>query len=191
MNLLPRLKVEETVTAFNLTDCTGLYSFENKGGYGAQTIRPEWITEATVVVKHVRSGKVSGRINVMDNLAKNEGFFQINPWNIDSSWKVFMVGKYEFIYSIKATIPRTGEKRNPTTTAVCVSIIPAECCVDKMTGKTYNVPMHSLFKDERSRKLAELSVLMNRIKKAVDCKDWDSADRMVYDISINCDCNCN
>lgn len=191
MSLLPRLKVKEADNSFMLWDHTGLYNSQNKGGFGIQTIRPEWVTSVTVVVEHIRTGKVSTPINLTGNLGKFEGEGQIMPWDIDSSWKKLLVGKYKFTYTINATLP-SGVKKSPSTSVFCVAIKPAECCVDKMSGNVLNVDFNSIFKDEQFRRFSELSALMRLVKYALrpECSNMDAADRMVYYISQNCNCNC-
>jgi hypothetical protein len=192
MSLVPRIKAKEESNSWDVTDITGLYSYENLGGYGVQNLRPQWLDTVTLVVEHIRTGKKSLPLDVSGNMGKDGGKFQVMPWDIDSSWKVLPVGKYKFTYSITGTVPGSGNKKSAETSVVSVAIKQAECCLDKLVGKTLNIDFSSLFKDELSRKVALLSTLMRRTKDALkpECSNLDAADRMVYYIDINCDCNC-
>ena len=191
MPLIPNIQAHESGDYFMIKECTGLYGGDNTGGYGVQTIRPEWITSVYLVAEHIRTGKKSDPINVTSLLGKPEGECQVTPWDIDTSWKKFAVGKYRFTVDIEATTSN-GEKRHVTSYVYGVAISAAKCCVEKMTTKTYNTELRSVFFDPMSKKLAELSTIMRRVEYAIAHCDYDAADRMVTYVGMNCnDCNCN
>lgn len=185
---VPRIKASEISPGLEVENISGMYSSDNPGGYGGPNITASQVTAAKLYVTPVTDSlPESAPIDVFSTMSENEGVAQILPWDIVSSWKVIESQKYKIRFVITAT-DDDGISRDYETYVYFVATSAAKCCIDKLTGKTSNVPFSSLFKDERSRKLARLSILMRRVKDAIDCGNLDSAEEMVSQIRENCNC---
>jgi hypothetical protein len=98
------------------------------------------------------------------------------------------------LWSVKFVITGTngsGSNFSYEATAEAVFTKEVECCLDKMSAKTNNVKLDDVFRDETSRQLAEMQVLLTRAKKAIDCCNLVGANELITQISLNCRCGCN
>ena len=183
---VPKICTSENPTSLIVADTSGTRSGDNPTGYGTLTVRPEWVTLVQIFITPVHDGnKELAPIDVTSQFRAGDREFQIMPWDI--GLKKIESGKYKIRYEVSVTFP-DGTKQTFETYEWFVAILQVECCVDQMTGNTYNIKLNDLFKHDPSRSLSAMSVLLRRAKKAIDCADIDSADAMVYQIRLNCTC---
>jgi hypothetical protein len=194
MSFVPQIAPYELPGSIVVPDVSGAYApNDNPTGYGVQNIIPQWITAAALVVVATRSGRTSNPIDVtgvmgIPQVDGNYGTYQVLPW--DLGMEKIESEKYTITYTVSGTYP-SGSNFSFTTTASIVTTKEVECCVDKTSAKTLNTPFDSLFRDEPSRTLAQMSVLLRRAKDEINkCGDLDAADRIVFFIRRNCNCNC-
>lgn len=191
MGFVNRVKAFETPTSLIVKDNSGTFSpSDNPTGWGTQTVRPEWVTSAFIYVTPTRTtGIESDPIDVLDTLVlgQDDREYQVMPWDI--GLKKIESEKYKIRYVVNVTFP-DGVKKTYETYVYFVAIKQAECCLDKAAGSTLNTPLDNIFKTEPSRSLAQMSVIMRRVKEAIKCSDLVAADRMVYFIRLNCGCDC-
>jgi hypothetical protein len=191
MSLVYKIALEERVGSFVIKDVTGNYTFDYPYGYGPLNVLPSYVTSCKAYIK----SPVSTAESIVDlgNQFPGDGSeYQIMPWDIQADG--IKSGRWYVTVEITGTYP-TGHanagkdfKFRATTSAVFVKEV--ECCIDKMVAKTYNTKFDDVFREEKSRKTAEMSVLLNRVKKAICCDDMVSADNIITYLRLNCRCAC-
>lgn len=189
MSYVPQIKVSEVGNSLVVENVSGLYSpNDNPTGFGVQNIIPQWITTATLSVEALTSGKKTNPpIVVTGVMDMNEGRYQVLPWDIGGMKKIESE-KYKVTYEVFGSYP-DGSKFHFSTYRYFVTTHQVTCCVEKESAKTLNVPFDSVFRDDRSRSLAEWSILLKRAEDAIECGDLDSAERIVLYIRYKCQCN--
>jgi len=191
MSLVSKIELEERVGSFVIKDVTGNYTFEYPYGYGPLNILPSYVTSCVAYIK--------SPVNLYE-IVKDLGSqfpgdgseFQIMPWDVNANGIVS--GKWTVRVEMEGTYP-TGHAQAGLTfkfsvTASAVFIKEVECCVDKMTAKTYKVKFGDVFREDKGRKTAEMSALLNRVKRAICCDDMVSADNIITYLRLNCRCAC-
>ena len=193
MALVAKICLEERVGSFVIKDITGIWTSLYPYGYGLPTVVPGvaagWITSCIAYI--TPPGYVGSIQKDLGASFPGEGNeFQIMPWDLGSQYKKIESGEWNVEVVIQGNFKPS---ENPFTYRASIKAIftkEVECCVDKMTGKTYNTPLNDVFREEQSRTVAELSVLLERAKKAEGCGNFDSANRIITYIKLHCRCGC-
>lgn len=191
MSLVYKISLEERVGSFVIKDITGSYTFDYPYGYGPLNVVPSYITSCTAYIQSPT--QVYEIVKDLGSQFPGDGSeFQIMPWDVNANG--IASGKWTVLVEIEGTYP-TGHaqagltfKFSATTSAVFIKEV--ECCVDKMTAQTYNTKFDDVFREEKSRKVAEISVLLNRVKRAICCGDMVSANNIITYLRLNCRCGC-
>jgi hypothetical protein len=188
---IPRIKGKELTTGIVVKDTSGMKTGDNPGGYGGTNITANYTKKAKLFITPITDElPESAPIDVTSVMGENDGEYLVYPWQIVSSWKTIPSQKYKIRYVVTAT-GDDGISRDYEAYIYFVTYLQVQCCIDTNTGKTANVKFDSLFKDEPSRTLAEMSVLINRAKDLIGCGNLDLAERIVTDIRQHCNCiNC-
>lgn len=187
---LPQITMDEVGDSIVVKDTSGNFDPQNNpGGYGVQNIIPQWVTYAWLYVTPSRTNVPNTyQINVFGVMGAPNTAYQVLPH--DLNMEHIESELYTIRYVVGGTKP-DGTTFEYETTCDYVTLHLAQCCVDKMSGTTYNTKFDSVFRDEQSRKEALLSVLMRRATEARACGNYEAADRQVYYVRMNCNCNCD
>lgn len=187
MGLILKISLEERVGSFVVKNITGKWSGEYPYGLGLPTVIPLWVTSVRFYITPPGS-PMSIVVDPGTEWANDESEFQVMPWDLGGREKIES-GKWKVEAIIEGTDDK-GKNFMYKTTDQEVFTKEVECCVDKMTAKTLNTPLNDVFRDEKSRCTAELSVLLLRAMKAKDCGNLDSSDRIITYIKLHCRCGC-
>lgn len=183
MSLQLKISVEECVNSFIVNDCTGAYSYDNKGGYGPLNKEISAITEAYLEFWGPSDTEYSNKLNVLGELPNKDGFgVEILP---------YMVGNQDGIESGKWKIKYTEVYASGTyaTTETVVFTKNIECCIDKLTANGLN---GDVFKDEKQKLIIELSNLLESVIKQKECGLYDTANKNIDYLKSHCKCcGCN
>jgi len=191
MSLVFKIALEERVGSFVIKDVTGNYTFDYPYGYGPLNVLPSYVTSCKAYIKSpVNANEIMKDLG--SQFPGDGSEFQIMPWDVNAN--NIASGKWTVRVEMEGTYP-TGHaqagltfKFSATTSAVFIKDV--ECCVDKMTAQTYNVKFDDVFREDKSRKTAEMSMLLNRVKRAICCDDMVSADNIITYLRLNCRCAC-
>lgn len=191
MSLVYRIQLEERVGSFIIKDVTGLYTFDYPYGYGPLNILPSYVTSCKAYIK--KPGSTMESIVDLGSQFPGDGSeYQIMPWDVDSNG--ITSGRWTVRVEVIGTYPTGHANANQSfkfsTIASAVFTKEVECCIDKMIAKTYNTKFDDVFREDKSRKTAEMSVLLNRVKRAICCDDMVSADNIITYLRLNCRCIC-
>jgi hypothetical protein len=182
--LSPKLHIKELSNSLVVTDVTGRVS---PHGYCMSTATATNTTSALLIVK-IPEGR-SYTFNVTGSLGMDQGEWQILPWDIGQNDNITS-GLYKFFYEVHYTPLLTPN--NPVVAKFeteYTALNAVSCCVDKGRSSVLNVPFDRVFKDEKSRKVAELSELLSRAKYARDdCGNMVQAARIAEYLKLNCNC---
>lgn len=190
MGLVYKHTLEERVGSFVVIDKTGLWSPSYPYGYGFQTVRPQWVTSAICEVTPPGSNTpILVPTGVFNTTSVGDGIeTQIHPW--DLGMKKIESGKWKVKCTIHGTTP-AGIAFCYKSVSYCVFTKEVECCVDKETAKVQTTLFNDVFRDELSRKVAMMQVVLTRTLKAVGgCGSLDLADRNITFLKLQCRCGC-
>lgn len=182
--LSPKLHITELSNSLVLKDVTGRAA---PNGYCSATATISNTTRVTLEVKTPESRTYF--FEVLGSLGVDQGEWQIMPWDIGQKDSITS-GYYEFTYKVYYTPLLTPN--NPVVAPFETSFTAlnaVKCCVDKGISSVINTPFDRVFKDEKSRKVAEMSALLSRAKYARDdCGNMVQAARIVEYLKLNCNC---
>lgn len=182
-----KISVTETLEALFLQDCTGLFSGENKGGYGIPNERLEDMTDSYIDVQPPSATtKYPFRINTFkDGYPAKDAFgYEILPYMVGSTNNEFESGEWKF----KQTVVFTKGTKVTTKTAYLSEILikSIECCVDKATkGKLQG---GDIFSDPKKKLVIELSNLLEDSLRNKKCGQTESAKKTIDLLKEHCNC---
>jgi hypothetical protein len=184
MYLVPIIKVTEHVGSFTVEDVTPNWSPSDTTGYGVQTMPKQNVSSAVlyITVPGATSEIMIDATGSMPNSPYQVMYHDLNMTKLES-------GKYKIRYVVSG-VNVNNEPVESETYTYEVFIKDVECCVDKMAATIKCVSLDNIFKNEKSRTFAKLSVLLDLVKHANACGDINSASDMVDLIKLNCNCNC-
>lgn len=181
-----KTELEERVGSFVVEDRSGHWSGDYKYGYGLPTIIPLWVRSVVAYITPPGS-PMSIVKDFGASFAGDGNKFQVMPWDLGGREKI-----ESGLWKVELVMEGTDDKGNNFTyrsKSQALFTKEVQCCVDKMTANTLNVPLNDLFRDEKTRKTSELSMLLSTVLNA-DCCDIKSADRIVTYIKLHCRCGC-
>jgi hypothetical protein len=183
MSLSPKISVSEEKNSFNVFDCTGLFSSNNKGGYGVYNPQVKDTTEAFIEVSTPDSGETKYKVDVYPYLPNTDKTgFEVVPLKVGYSDGVLQSGKYTIKFTVIGTYK--GKAFTYSVTHVVVFTRAVECCVDaRMKELDKNV-----FKDDKQKKIIELSNLLENVCYQIDCGLYDLANETIEYLKLQCQC---
>jgi len=188
MGLVAKISIEERVGSFVIKDVTGLWSSSYTYGYGLPNIVPGWVTSVKAYI--TPPGYVNSiLVDLGSSFAGDGNEYQIMPWDLSSQNTKIESGLWMVEVVIQGLNP-SGVPFTYNAVNKCVFTKEVECCIDKMIAGTLNTPLNDVFREEKSRTTAELSVLLNRALNALCCGDITSSNRIITYIKLHCQCGC-
>jgi len=193
MALVAKICLEERVGSFVIKNTTGTWSQNYPYGFGLPTVvagvAAGWVT--SVIAYITPPGYLTPiQKDLGINFSVPDTEFQIMPWDLGSGVTKIESGEWNVEIVIQGNFKPSENPFTYRASKKAIFTKEVECCVDKMTGNTNNTPFNDVFREEKSRTTAELSVLLERAKKAEDCGNFDSANRIVTYIKLHCRCGC-
>jgi hypothetical protein len=185
MSLVIKLSAEEAKNSFVIYDCTGKYSSSNEGGYDYKNPRVSDIQEAYLEIKSP-SSKTPVIVNVLNKLPNENGDgFEIMPYMVSLGQAVPEIesGKWE-IKAIFKGVDKKGADFVATGYLTKVFVNSITCCIDrhmKIVGK-------DAFKDEKQKKVLELSNLLETVNYQINCELYNEANTVIEYLKAQCKC---
>lgn len=184
MGLELKISATEEKNSIYLYDCTGNYSFENKGGWGIQNSKIESVIEAFYEVRPpgLKKSDPPVLITVFPNIPNKEG----NPYEV----LPHVFGKNEIEsgeYKIKLTTvteDKVNGKKTHTAFYSLFCLKSVTCCIDKKMMQVRS----GGFKDEKQKLILELSSLLTAVTYQVDCGNYDTASEDTEYLKAQCSC---
>lgn len=203
MSLQLSISAVEETESFIVNDCTGLFSSDNKTGFGGPNPRYEDITAAVLEITPPFDATPFLDISDANPPAPDAGTFTAPTFTINvfpdfpneeqNGYEVlpYMVGQSDFIESGKWKIKLIVEgvdknkksfKKSAITEVVFTKAVT--CCIDKLTP---NVNKNAL-KDKKQQVIIELNNLLESTGYAVEKELLDQADGIIKLLKAQCKC---
>jgi len=184
MPLFLKIEVEEYENSFGITDCTGVYSGSNTGGYGSINPRVDQVIESFIEVEP--SGSKTPypyKIFTTAKLPNTDSVsVEIFPSQIGMG-DTLKSGKVKFKYTV-ITEDSAGKQKTHEAYAVAVFVNNITCCIDKLSP----ILDGNAFKDERQKEAIKLSNMLENVERLIGCGNYDSADKMISYMNAQCKC---
>lgn len=188
MGLQTKITIEELENSFFVHDCTGMYTGDNKGGYGGPNPKIDRVVANILQIEPPNSKTPYPiSLDVSSYLPNKDGIpMEIFPSQVDQTGQMMESGKYKFKY-ITTTENSAGQQTTVESYSVNVFTKDIACCIDKHADcLTANA-----FKDDKQKKIIELSNLLDGINYLVNSGNYDKADETIDYVKSQCKCqNC-
>jgi hypothetical protein len=186
MGLKLSISAEEEKNSFIVYDCTGRYSYDNKGGWGAPNAEIKKITSAVIYVTppNLSPSVLPYSIDVTGNFPNTEGNgMEILPYQVGQANNKLISGKYLIKLEVKGTDVKGVEY---TTSAILSEIFikSVSCCIDKLQ-KTVN---RDAYKDKKQMGAIDLNLLLMSAEWAIGCKLQEQAVETIEFLNSQCTC---
>lgn len=183
-----KLSHKEERNSLIIYDCTGKASAENRSGWGHRTIELSWITAAQLEI-YKPEEKSPVIINTFPDFPRTDDFgFEIPQIRLGMTGGLES-GAYKVVLRVKGTRPDQS-KFEIAGSNIFILTKKAECCVDKLTARTANIPTSVFMKDDKKKKAVELSNLLQDVFWAKEKGFIDAAQNTLKYINLQCEC-CN
>lgn len=165
-------------------DCTGAFSYANKGGYGLPNAKLEDFFEAYFEVKPPswKEGQDPIKVDVYPSFPSTDEFgFEVLPHMLNM--KEIESGEYKIKY-----ITKYKDKKGATftqsamLTLFCMNSIT--CCIDKKQKQV----RAGGFGDPRQKLIIELSNLLQSVNYQIDCGNYGIANEDLEYLKAQCNC---
>lgn len=182
MSLSIGIKVSEEENSFIVRECTGQFSYSNKGGYGVSNPAIKDVSKAWLEVTKRATGE-KYTIDTYPYLPNidNTGF-EVLPVKVGSMNGGLDSGVYDIVYYVSGT--HKGKEFKAFTVATKVFTKQVECCVDKH-AKTIN---KDAFKDPKQKEAILMNNLLESLCYQIDCELFDAANDTIEDLKLRCQC---
>lgn len=182
MSLSINISASEEKNSLNVFDCTGLYSPNNKGGYGVYNPQIKDVETAVLEITKASTGE-KFTVDVFPYLPTTTDVgFEVLPHQLGSS-----NGEIESdVYSIKMTVTGTYKGKSFSYFGIIKKVLTksVECCVDKWT----KLIDKNVFKDDKQKKAIELNNLLESLCYQIDCELYDEASKTIEYLKVQCQC---
>ena len=186
MSLRLKISAKETKKAIVITECTGKYSGDNKGGWGLPNPDITQVTKAQFEI--YRSEATTPQIiSVFPDFPSNDTDVAYEVLISQLGLKSVTSGTWKIGYRVSG-IDQNGLPYEKYTETKEVFFKDAECCVDKLVASTANVPVNVFMKDEKKKSAVELAALLEDAKRAAKCGTFDVAQNILKFINLQCGC---
>lgn len=185
MGLQLSISAKEEKKSIFLFECTGSYSFDNKGGYGGLNPKVTDAVEAYVEVQtpSMNDGDELIKINLYPNFpTSTEVGFEILPTQLGMKNEIES-GRYKFKYTV-VTQDKNGVKTTKTAYFVLFCMNSVTCCIDKRIKEIRAGGSN----DPKQKLLIELSNLLESVKYQIDCGNLGTANEDVDYLKSQCKC---
>jgi len=185
MALQTKIKVEELENSFLVYDCTGMYTGDNKGGYGGPNPRMDKVV-ANILEIEPPNSKMPYPISldVLAYLPNKEGVaMEIYPSQVGQNGTKMESGKYKFRY-ITTTENSSGTQTTVTAYYTDVFVNDITCCIDNLSP----ILDGNISKDPRQKITAELSLILDGINNLIAHGNYDKADETIDYVKSQCKC---
>lgn len=190
MGLSLKIDVIEEKGSCTVLDCTGLFSYDNKGGYGVQNPRVEDVSSSFLEVfpPSLPKGSEPYKIDVLAYLPTiSDVGFEVIPLKVGQVNGEMESGKWKFNLVI-AGRDKKGKAFNYTASVVKIFTKSVECCVDKLSPHINS----NILKDEKQKQATILNNLLEGVFRQIGCGLYDKADETIKYIKSQCQCcGCN
>lgn len=204
MGLQLSISVVEETDSFIVNDCTGVFSSENKGGWGSLNPQIKDIETAVLEITPPYDANPFLDISSPNPPAPNADTFQPPAYTIDvfpdfpneegNGFEVlpYMVGQSDnFLESgkwkIKLIITGKDKQGRPYTKSAIFEIVfvnSVTCCIDKL-GSLVN---KDALKDKKQQVIIELENMLESVCYAVEKELLDQADGIIRFLKEQCRC---
>lgn len=186
MGLQIQISADETDNSILVFDCTGIFSGENKGGYGGPNPQMSDIIESTLFIQTPSdTTEYPHEIDVSGGIPNKDGVpFEIFP-NMIGQTEIDS-GQYRFklVHDIQNKNGAISEKTGYFTDVFIKNI---SCCIDK-SGPSLD---KDLFKDPKQKLITELNLLLRGAQDQITAGFFDKANTTIDYLKLQCKCsNC-
>lgn len=179
-----KISAEEQKDSFILFDCTGIFKFDNLGGWGNPNARMDKVTKATLFVRTPKTPDTSEPIAVdLTGNIPNFKFIGVEILPFQIGLAKIVSGKYTLKLEITG-IDSKGVTYTKHATIIKIMKNDVICCVDKLQ----KLVDKDAFKDETQKKVIELLNLVESLDYADEHDLIDNAVSIIDYLNEQCVC---
>lgn len=187
MALTLQISATELKNSFVVYDCTGKFSSSNPGGYGVHNPDINHVQDAYLLIwsPNLPKGADPYKVKVYPDMPNKENLgYEVLPYMIGQQKNELESGKYKIKF-VESGIDKSGVPFEKSALFVIVFVNNITCCIDKLIPKIGPDP----FKDERQKKIIELSNLLESVCQQIKNELYDKADENIEYMKGQCKCS--